>query len=209
MRCRQRGPLQHLRHLRLGQRLGQHLPRLGRLDVDGGIVMNAPVEQQPLVKSRAGSSACAPPSAHRCRDCADVRATPPRRPARRQQQHVAALEKLGKDAQIAQVGFAGERAKPFLHAKIVAVILQKRKLVSTVHITDYRRLEVRARPCSGGLPYHVQYGINIINMPSVTKRLTASAGFRQTAARDSLCAPPNTAQSLQAVCSSFPERNAT
>ncbi len=29
MRRRQRCPLQHLRHLRLGQRFGQHLPRLG------------------------------------------------------------------------------------------------------------------------------------------------------------------------------------
>jgi len=45
------GALQHLRHFWLGQRLGQNLPRLGRFNVHRGVMMDAPVKQQPLVKS--------------------------------------------------------------------------------------------------------------------------------------------------------------
>ena len=45
-----RRPLQHFRNLRLRKGLGQHSPGLGRLDVDGRIVADPPVEQKPLVK---------------------------------------------------------------------------------------------------------------------------------------------------------------
>jgi hypothetical protein len=36
---------------------------------------------------------------------------------------VAVFKKLGKDAQIAEVGFASERAKSFFHAKIGGIIV--------------------------------------------------------------------------------------
>jgi len=127
------------------QRLGQNLPRLGRLNVDGGIVMNAPVEQQPFINP-AGSSTCAPPSVHRCRDCANVRAIlprPPRAPSSAARYGPPETRQRYADR---QVRFASEGAKPFLHAKIVAIILQKLNLVSSVHITDYRRAELARGP---------------------------------------------------------------
>ena len=104
--------------------------------------MNAPVEQQPLIESAQTTQFArrrAPIDAVFAQVLEQSRHVGL---ARRHQQDVAALKKLGKDAQIAQVGFASEGAKSFLHAKIVAVILQKRELVSTAHITDYRRAEL-------------------------------------------------------------------
>ncbi len=104
--------------------------------------MNAPVEQQPLVKPAQAAQ-----FARRRAPIDAVFAQVLEQSchvglARRQQQDVTAFEKLGKDAQIAQIGFAGEGAKSFLHAKIVAVILQKRKLVLAAHINDYPRAEL-------------------------------------------------------------------
>jgi hypothetical protein len=119
-------PLQHLRHLRLGQRLGQHLPGLGRLDVHGGVVMDAPVEQQPLVKAAQAAQLA------RRRALVDAVGAQMLEKGRhillhRRQQHAAApLDELGKGLQVAVVGLAGERAQPFFHAQIGLVVLQQR-----------------------------------------------------------------------------------
>ena len=119
-------PLQHLRHLRLGQGLGQHLPRLGRLDVHSWIVMDAPVEEQPFVKAAQAAQLA------RRRTLDDVVAAQVFKKGRhillrcRQQYAMAALDELGKGLQVAVVGLAGQRAKPFFHAQIGLVVLQQR-----------------------------------------------------------------------------------
>jgi len=51
MRCGHAGPLQHLHHFRLGQRFRQYLPSLGRFNIHGWVVMDAAIQQQPLVKT--------------------------------------------------------------------------------------------------------------------------------------------------------------
>ena len=116
------GALQHFCHFGLGQRFGQNLPRFGRLDVDGGVVMNAAVEQQPFVKaaqtaqlarSGAGVDVVA---AQMIEQRGDVGLD------RCKQHGVAALEELGKDAQIAEIGLAGERAKSFFHTEIGCIV---------------------------------------------------------------------------------------
>ena len=128
-----RGALQHLVHFRLGQRLGQHLPRFGRLDVDGGIVMNAAVQQQPLVKAAQAAQLA------RRGTRIDAVGAQVFEEARhillhgRQQHPVPGFQKLGKGPQVAQVGFAGERPQAFLHAQIRLVILQERQVGGRVH----------------------------------------------------------------------------
>ena len=134
-------PVQHLRHLRLGQRLGQHLPGFGRFDVDGGIVMDAPVEQEPLVKAAQAAQlarrrtlvdAVAAQMLKKCRHIL----------LRRRQQHAAApLDELGKGLQVAVVGLAAQRPQPFFHAQIRLVVLQQREIARGFHTFDYRRLK--------------------------------------------------------------------
>ena len=127
MRRGHAGALQHLRHLRLGQRLGQHLPRLGRLDVDGGIVMNAAVEQQPLVKAAQ--------AAQLARRGARVDAVVAQMLEKRSHIRPAAVSSTAlrlsrnsaKVLRSLSIGLAGERAKPFFHAQIGLIVLQKRE----------------------------------------------------------------------------------
>ena len=118
MRCRHGCALKHLCHFGLGKRLGQHLPRLRRLDVDRRVVMNAAVEQQPFIKSAQAAQL----SRGRARIDAMVAQMLKQRghiALRGAEQHrVAAFEELRKDAQIAEVGFDCERAKSFFYKEI-------------------------------------------------------------------------------------------
>ncbi len=146
MRGGHAGALQHLGHFRLGQRLGQHLPGLGRLDVDGGIVMDAPVEQQPLVKAAQAAQLA------RRRTLIDAVVAQMLEEGRdillhRRQQHaVAALDELGKGLQVADVGLAGKRTKPFFHAQIGLVVLQQRQIARSSHNFDYPRRKLFPPP---------------------------------------------------------------
>ena len=119
-------PLQHLRHLRLGEGLGKHLPGLGRLDFHSGVVMDAPVEQQPFVEAAQTAQLA------RRRTLVDAVGAQMLEKGRhillhRRQQHAAApLDELGKGLQVAVVGLTGERTQAFFHAQIGLVVLQKR-----------------------------------------------------------------------------------
>ena len=141
MRCVHSGPLQHLHNLRLGQRFGQHLPGPGRLDIHGRVVMNAAVQQQPLVESAQ--------AAQLARRGTRVDAMVPqmlkkRRHIllhRRQQHALTILDKLGECLQIAVVGLASKRAQALLYSQIDLVVLQERQIACAVHTSDYPRLE--------------------------------------------------------------------
>ena len=119
-------PIEHLRHLRLGEGLGQYLPRLGRLNLHSRVVMDAPVEQEPLVKAAQAAQLA------RRRALIDAVGAQMLEKGRhillhRGQQYAAApLDELGKGLQVAVVGLAGERTQAFFHAQIGLVILQKR-----------------------------------------------------------------------------------
>ena len=88
--------------------------------------MDAPVEQQPLVKAAQATQlarrrtlvdAVAAQMLQKCRHIL----------LRRRQQHaVTPLDELGKGLQVAVVGLAGQRTKPFFHAQIGLVVLQQR-----------------------------------------------------------------------------------
>ena len=101
--------------------------------------MDAAVEQQPLVKAaqatqlarrRAGVDAVIAQVFEEAGHIASAR--PSAAP-------VAALQELGKGPEVAQIGLAGERPQPFLHAQIGLVILQESQIVLAVHIFDYPR----------------------------------------------------------------------
>ena len=112
------GALQHFVHFRLGQRLGQHLPRFGRLDVDGRIVVDAAIEQKPLVKA-AQAAELARRGTRIDAMVAQVLEEAGHILLHGRQQHaMPGLQKLGKRPEVAQVGFAGERPQPFLHPQI-------------------------------------------------------------------------------------------
>ena len=115
--------LQHFGHFGLGERFGQNFPGLGRLDVDGGVVMNAAIEKKPFVKAAQaaqlarGGAGIDVVGAQVFEKCGDVGLDGG------EQDGVAVFEELGKDAQIAEIGLAGERAKSFFHTKIGGIIL--------------------------------------------------------------------------------------
>ena len=139
MRCRHAGPLQHLRHLGLGQRLGQHLPRLGRFNVHRGIAMETPVHQQPFIKTAQAAQL----PRYRARVDFVVAQMPEKRGyvvlPRGQQYAFAPLEKLGENPQIAQVGLACQGSQPLLHAQIGLILLEKLEIAGAVHSPDYPR----------------------------------------------------------------------
>jgi len=110
--------LEHFGDFGLGERFGQNFPGLGRLDVDGGVVMNAAIEKKPFIKAAetaqlarggAGVDVVGAEVIEKCGDiCLDGG----------EQDGVAFFKKLRKDAQIAEISLAGERAKSFFHAEI-------------------------------------------------------------------------------------------
>ena len=123
MRGSHGGALEHLRDFGLGEGFGQNLPGLGRLDVDGGVVMNAAIEEKPFIKAAK--------TAQLARGGAGIDVVVAEMIEKRgdvgldggDEDGVAVFEKLRKDAQIAEIGLAGERAKSFFYAKISGKIV--------------------------------------------------------------------------------------
>ncbi len=118
------GALEHLGNFRLGERFGQDFPGLGRLDVDGGVVMDAAVEEEPLVEAaqaaelaRGGAGVDAV-GAEVLEETGDVLLDGG------EQGCVAAFKKLGEGVEVAGVGFAGERPQAFLDAHVVPIVLE-------------------------------------------------------------------------------------
>ena len=109
--------------------------------------MDAPVEQQPLVKATQAAEL----ARRRARvDAVLAQVLEKRRHIllrRGQQDAVPALEKFGKGFQIAVVRLAGQWPQPFFHAQIRLIILQERQIALCVHTFDY----LRPRVPSGGL----------------------------------------------------------
>jgi hypothetical protein len=52
-----------------------------------------------------------------------------------QQGSIALFEEFGKGAQIALIGFAGERTKAFFYAQIYLIFLEKSEIVSGAHLS--------------------------------------------------------------------------
>ena len=115
--------LQHFGDFRLGEGFGQNFPGFGRLDVDGGVVMDAAIEEKPFVKAAQaaqlarGGAGIDVVGAEVIEKCGDVGLDGG------EQDGVAVFKELGKDVQIAEIGLAGERAKSFFHTKIGSVIV--------------------------------------------------------------------------------------
>ena len=129
MRSGHGGALEHFRDLGLGERFGQNLPRLGRFDVDGWVVMNAAIEKKPFIKA-AQTAQLARGGAGIDVVVAEVIEKRGHVGLDRGQQHgVAVFEKLGKDAQIAEIGLASERAKSFFHPKIGGKVMHKCEII--------------------------------------------------------------------------------
>ena len=122
MRGRHVRALQHFCHFGLGKRFGQNLPGFRRLDVDGWVVMDAAIEKEPFVKAAQ--------TAQLARRGAGVDVVVAQVIEKRgdiglgcfKEHGVALLEQLGKDAQVAEIGLASERAKSFFHTKIGCVV---------------------------------------------------------------------------------------
>jgi len=117
------GTLEHLDDFRLGKRLGQYLPCLGRLDVHGRIVMNAAVEKQPLVKAAQATQLTGYGTrvnavvAQMLEQSSDVGL------GGFEKHGIAALEKLREDVQVTEIGLASKRTKSFLYAKIGLIFI--------------------------------------------------------------------------------------
>jgi len=58
---------------------------------------------------------------------------------RRQQHAMACFEELGEGPQVAQIRFAGERAKASFHAQIRLVAGEQLEVSPGIHTPDYRR----------------------------------------------------------------------
>ena len=122
MRGREGGALEHLSDFRLGERFGQNFPGFGRLDVDGGVVVNAAIEKKPFVKAAQtaqlarGGAGIDVVGAEVFEKGGDVGLDGG------DEDGVAIFKELGKDAQIAEIGLAGERAKSFFDAKIGGIV---------------------------------------------------------------------------------------
>jgi hypothetical protein len=96
-------------------------------------MMDPLVEKEPLVKTAQ--------AAEFARGRTGVNAVRPevlKKPANilfrgSQEGSIPAFEEFGKGAQIALVGFAGERAKALLDAQVNLVVLEKSEIVSRAH----------------------------------------------------------------------------
>ena len=131
------GALQHLGDFRLGEGFGQDLPGFGRLDVDGGVVMDAAVEQEPVVKAAQaaelarGGAGIDGVGAKVFEKGGDILLRGG------EQRAVALLKKLGEGLQVAVVGFAGERTQAFFYAKVDLIALKQLEIVVDPHRSDY------------------------------------------------------------------------
>lgn len=107
--------LEHLGNFRLGERFGKDPPCLGRFDVDGWVVMDAIVEEEPPVKAAEatqlsrGGTRVNTVVAKMFEEPRDIGL------GGSDQECVALFKKLGEDAQIAEISFAGERPQSFFY----------------------------------------------------------------------------------------------
>ena len=135
------GTLEHFRDIRLSEGLGQDLPGFWGVDIDGGIVMDTSIKQEPLVKAAqtaqlAGRRAGVDPvAAEMLKKCRDILLDSGKQDA------VALFEELGKGLQVAAVGLAGEGPQSLLHAQIGLVVQQEREIARGFHSTDYPRIQ--------------------------------------------------------------------
>jgi len=123
MRGGEGSALEHLGDFRLGEGFGQNFPGFGRFDVDGGVVMDAAIEKEPFVEAAEttelarGGTRIDGVGAEVIEEGGDVGLDGG------DEDGVAVFKELGEDAQIAEVGLAGERAKSFFYAKIAGVVV--------------------------------------------------------------------------------------
>jgi hypothetical protein len=99
--------------------------------------MNAPVEQQPLVKAaqaaelaRSGARVNAMLT-QVLEECGYIGFNG------RKQNTVALLKEFCEGAQIAEIGLTGEWTQAFFHAQIRLVVLEKREIAGAVHTFNY------------------------------------------------------------------------
>ena len=118
MRSGHGGALEHLRDFGLGERFRQNFPGPGRLDVDGRVVMNAAIEKKPFIKAAQAAQLASRGAGIDVVGAEVVEKGGDVGLGGGDEDGIAVFKKLGKDAQIAEVGLASERAKSFFYAKI-------------------------------------------------------------------------------------------
>jgi hypothetical protein len=134
------GAVEHFSDLRLGEGLGEDLPGLGGFDVDGGVVVDAAVEHEPLVETAEATELAGDGAgvdgvdAEVLHECGDVLL------GGGEEDAVAGLEELGEGVEVAGVGFAGEGTKAFFYAEVDLIVHEKRQVAGGVHSPDYRRV---------------------------------------------------------------------
>ena len=110
--------------------------------------MDAPVQQQPLVKAAQAAQFA------RRRTLIDAVAAQMLQKSRhillrrRQQNAVASLDELGKGLQIAVIGLARQRPQPLFHAQIGLIVLQQREIARVFHTSIIRAFDCLCRRCS-------------------------------------------------------------
>jgi len=127
------GGFEHRVHFRFGEGLGQDFPGFWRFDIDGGVVVNAPVQKEPFVKSAdaaqlaGGRAGVDTVGAEGFDEGGDVL-------LRGVEEHsVAAFEELRKGLHIAVVGLAGERTEALFDAQVGEVLPQQFEIAGGLH----------------------------------------------------------------------------
>jgi len=104
-------------------------------------VINATVEQEPLVKAAQAAQLARRGSRVNVMQAQMLKKGRHVLLNSLHKNRVAVLQKFGKGLQVAQICFAGERSQTFLHAQVSLMFLQQRERAIAVHTFDYERLQ--------------------------------------------------------------------